>query len=712
MNSTKSDTGSHVRRKVRFGLTSKLFLLVLVSFGLLMLFIIYNVGVQAEDAANTSIEKSFSELDQIVETRLDSRYKSIEETAGNLARDGRLLPLIYAEESSSLQDQCSEFEKSLNFDVLIFTNDVGEILARSDQPEDIGIFVDRRQLFQSALAGERDMGIMKRGDELLQLVVVPVFDNAAPDIVRGAIGLAYRLSDSLASEIKSLTGSDIAFYSFQPEQNGTVVKPPTEICTTIRDNSGRLQQYFHTNPTMWQRLSRDNAVIEGDIVLGEETFRTLLRPLTTRSGSPIGYVAGLRSRTELLRPFENIKRRVLMVVMIGLVVTSIISYGIARHISKPIIGLVSVAKSIQDGHYPDPTPVNRGDEVGVLYEAMYEMGQELKEKAELENYLAEISEDIDDFAVAADAPTDIDTDVAATDYPEDERTMVEDAPQTQRSGEFKPGKLVADRYRIHTVLGQGAAGLVYLANDTDLNEAVALKFITRSEISGAVLEQFKQEIRLARRITHKNVLRTHDFGTYDGAHYISMEYVNGKDLSHLIKKKGTLDIRLGVRFARQMCSAISAAHEEGVIHRDLKPQNMMISNRGILKIMDFGIAINIEQKADDASEPSGAYGKSALVGTPNFMSPEQFDEKEVDVRTDIYSLGVILFYMFSGQLPFTAKSLWELAQKHRQQPPPALLSLRPDAPPALEALINKALAKDRGERFQTVHELATELSRV
>jgi eukaryotic-like serine/threonine-protein kinase len=715
-----TNTANNAHREVKFGLTTKLFLLVLVSFGVLMAVINFQVGVEAEKVANTTIEKSLNQSNRILSTRLESRFKDIREKAGNLARDGRLMPLVYAEEAASLQDQCGEFEQSLDFDVLIFTNDEGVVLAKSDDASAHGVFVGDSPLFQTALSGEPSKGIMRSKSDLLQIVAVPVVDNVAPDIVRGTVALAYKLSMEEAVEIKKLTGSEISFFSFIPNKKGDPVEPPKEIYNTFENNRSLLQEYFKTEPRLWQQVLNNQEVTESRINMGGETFHVLFRPLKNSSGDPMGFVTALRSRTELLRPFAIIKNRVMIISIVCLLVASVISYAISRHISKPIIGLVDVTELIQDGHYPDPKPNKRRDEVGILYDAIYRMGQELKEKAELENYLAGMSEGLDDIdpTVTADATSDMSTTSVGDDMPtmatDMDLVVTENDMTLDAKKKFKIGSHVDKRYQLELSLGAGAMGMVFLARDVELNEPVALKVILNPGLKGPYLDQLKQEIRLARRITHKNILRTHDFGMHEGYYYITMEYVQGYDLNRLIKKKGPLDMKMGLLLARQMCSAIGAAHSEGIIHRDLKPQNTMINRGGILKIMDFGLAVQNEQLDTGASEsdaPEG-FAKNAMIGTPNFMSPEQFSNVEVDLRADIYSLGVILFYMFTGQLPFKAETLWQLAQMHIKEPPPKLKTVRPDAPEALEALIEKALAKKRDDRFQTVNDLANALARV
>ena len=698
---SSTDTKKKSTQKVKFSLNHKLFLLVLVSFGLLMGGIIVLVSAEARAVANSTIQRSLSQSKHILETRLDSRFTSIEEAARSIARDGRIQPLVYAEESASLQDQCGELEKSLDFDVLIFTNAEGQILARSDNPEAVGSFVNRSALFQSALSGIPSRGMMSKKDELLQIVSIPIFDNVATDVVQGSIALGYKLSKSLAHEIKNLTRSDIAFYSFRPVNKEEKGRPPVEVYTTFEEDRAFLRDYLGANTSFANAAQHTNSALEKVVVLSGETFHILIKPLETASGKTIGFVVALRSRTELIKPFNQIIKKTVITAFFCLLLASVIAYLIAEHISKPIVNLVSVTESIQDGHYPEPRKKERNDEVGILYQAIYRMGQELKEKAELENYLAGVSESVNEFDATQAA-------------------MVQGMEITQTGGEseiefpdqLQSGQILVNRYRIENIIGAGAAGIVYLATDIQLNEPLALKVIMSTELKGIALQHFNEEIRLARRITHQNVLRTYDFGTFNGCHFISMEYVKGYSLNQLIELKGPIDMKMGILLARQMCSAINAAHNEGIVHRDLKPQNMIINNRGILKIMDFGIAVHVESTdSKNSGNTTTLDGKEKLVfGTPNFMSPEQFSGRKLDHRSDIYSLGIILFYIFTGELPFSASSYFEVGRMHLNEKPPNLTSKRSEAPQKLEELINKALAKEPNDRFSTVGVLSAELS--
>jgi serine/threonine-protein kinase len=256
-------------------------------------------------------------------------------------------------------------------------------------------------------------------------------------------------------------------------------------------------------------------------------------------------------------------------------------------------------------------------------------------------------------------------------------------------------------------------GVVYRAEDKQLTEIVALKVLRNEMLSAdpSLLDRFKLEIKLARRITHRNVLRTHDFGETEGTPYISMEFLEGVTLKDLIRSKGALPTGVGLSIAKQMSHGLEAAHEQGVVHRDIKPQNMLIlPESGEIKIMDFGIARVSEMKGAGAGSDLTSAGM--VMGTPDYMPPEQAQGQPADFRSDIYSLGVVLFETFTGKLPFTGDTIMKIVMGHIQAPPPRPRGVNPKIPAELEAVILKCLAKAPEQRYQTCAELLEALTAI
>jgi serine/threonine protein kinase/tetratricopeptide (TPR) repeat protein len=271
--------------------------------------------------------------------------------------------------------------------------------------------------------------------------------------------------------------------------------------------------------------------------------------------------------------------------------------------------------------------------------------------------------------------------------------------------ELTTGSTFAGRYQIIEELGKGGMGKVYKVNDTKIKEKVALKLIKPEIASDSkTIERFSSEMRLARKIRHKNVCGMFDLGEAEGAHFITMEYVHGEDLKSMIRMAAGLSIGAVLSIGKQVCDGLEEAHNLGVVHRDLKPQNIMIDRDGNAKIMDFGIARSIHEK--------GITGPSVLIGTPEYMSPEQAEAKEVDQRSDIYSLGIILYEMATGRVPFEGDTALSVAMKHKGETPENPKRLNPGVPEDLSRVILKCLEKDKAKRFQTAAEVRSELEKI
>jgi serine/threonine-protein kinase len=222
---------------------------------------------------------------------------------------------------------------------------------------------------------------------------------------------------------------------------------------------------------------------------------------------------------------------------------------------------------------------------------------------------------------------------------------------------YTRGKIFAGRYEIIEELGRGGMGEVYRVADQTINEEVALK-VLKPEIAAdkKTIERFRNELKFARKVSHRNVCRMFDLSEAEGTSYITMEYVPGEDLKSFIRRVGQLPVGKAVSIAQQMCGGLGEAHHHGVVHRDLKPQNIMIDKDGNARIMDFGIARSITGK--------GITGDGVMIGTPEYMSPEQVEGKESDHRADIYALGVVLYEMLTGKVPFEGDSPLSVAVKH------------------------------------------------
>jgi len=271
--------------------------------------------------------------------------------------------------------------------------------------------------------------------------------------------------------------------------------------------------------------------------------------------------------------------------------------------------------------------------------------------------------------------------------------------------DFASGSTFAGRYQIIEELGSGGMGKVYKAKDTKVNEKIALKIISPKITSDKkTIQRFRNELKYARMITHRNVCRMHDLGEDKGTYFITMEYIPGEDLNSILTMIGKLSPEQAVSIAKQVCDGLTEAHALGVVHRDLKPQNVMIDRKGNARIMDFGIAHSLKAE--------GLTGPDIMIGTPEYMSPEQVETKDTDQRSDIYSLGLILYEMVTGRPPFEGKTPLDIALKHKNEVPLDPRNFNPKVPLELSRLIMKCLEKDREKRYQSAEEIMLELNNI
>ena len=278
---------------------------------------------------------------------------------------------------------------------------------------------------------------------------------------------------------------------------------------------------------------------------------------------------------------------------------------------------------------------------------------------------------------------------------------------TSRTLALDAGSIFGGRYRILSELGSGGMGVVYKAHDLDLDDVVALKMLKPAAlVDSEHLDRLKSEIKLARKITHPNVLRTFDFGEVEGHPYISMEYVRGLTLRYLLNETQRIPYSAGLRIARQLCAGLAAAHEVGVLHRDIKPENLILEQTGNAKLMDFGIARPIRRAEPGHTQPG------TFLGTPNYSPPEQLAGDDLDQRADIYSSGVLMCEMFCGRLPFSGSNTMEIYLAQMQQAPIKPSEHWPEIPPMLEAIILRCLQRRPEDRYSSAIDLTQALAQL
>ena len=266
-------------------------------------------------------------------------------------------------------------------------------------------------------------------------------------------------------------------------------------------------------------------------------------------------------------------------------------------------------------------------------------------------------------------------------------------------GRFRAGTLFAGRFRIISALGRGGMGEVYRAEDLELGHTVALKFLTTYRDDGRARDRLRNEVRMARHVSHPNVCRVFDIGDAQGELYLTMEYVDGEDLAALLRRIGRVPMDKGVEIARKLCAGLAAAHAKGVLHRDFKPANIMIDGHGEVRIMDFGLAAVAEQ----------IESTDVRSGTPSDMAPEQLAGREATVRSDVYALGLVLYELFTGKPAFTAQNVQELSRQRESHPATTPSTLVPDLDTRVERAILRCLEPDPGLRPSSALEVSAAL---
>ncbi len=662
--------------KPAFGLTAKIFLastlLVVAVLG-----ITFGVtSVKAHHTADASIHRALLSTRRAVDDYLAARTRTLGR-ASTVATD---VPqyrqrLLDQRARAEALDQADDIRGLVGASWVLVTNSDGILIARTDYREQYDRDLSIAPLVANALSGDQTSGAWLDDVQgtMFMAVGTPLRDRptAAP---LGALVATYQIDDSLAAAIKQTTNSDVVFFALD------TLNKPVVVGSTVpsQDIAPALQSAV--KPEM---LAADTGG-EGmalTAAMGNQHLIGLAGAIRSPSGDVRGGFVALRSREAELAAFNALQRTMLWAVALGVVLALIFAFVQARQIAGPVRRLAIATRQVQEGDYSVDIAVQSRDEIGILSKAFKSLVEDLKAKAALVDYMMQTS--------GSAATQQITT------------------KQTQ-SG-IQPGSTFAGRYDIKESLGAGGMGVVYRAFDRELQEPVAIKTLRPEAMAGGTvaLDRFKQEIRLARRIAHRNVVRTYDLGEQNGMYYLTMEYVEGTSLKQLIVTRGKLPVAVTLTVGKQLCRALEVAHAEGVIHRDIKPQNIVVEPSGFLKVMDFGIA-----RLANPPQGKGLTEAGTSIGTPDYMSPEQLSGAELDPRSDLYAAGVVLFECLTGRVPFEAETTWALVAKHLEEEPPDPRKFNADVPPELAAVILKAMAKTPADRYATAAELHDALARI
>jgi serine/threonine-protein kinase len=637
--------------------------------------------------------------------------------------------LVAERQHDDILDQALEATSQLGADWVFITDEQGNLLAKSDEPGVQGQSMASIPLVEGALEGRTTFGFgISRDSLLFQTVAVPiVVPGAAPVGVLVATKLVDR---QMALDVRAATAADIVFYAIdshgKPHVVATSLDSARQAATTLPAPSPN----DSTLATAGARAART-------AMIGGAPFALQGAALTTAGGDVVGGFVVARPESETSAQLAGIRRSLFIAGVLGLGLALAAAWSSARRVTRPTRALAAAAARALDGEYDDAarmaldaTSRSPSAEVKALGAALTAFLQELREKQALGALLdrsapAELTPNDSRPASGDERPR-----IGATRGGAP-RTRTALAPRlttssgtlTLPAGVLAAGFVLAERYEIEDVLGVGGTGIVYRALDRTLDDVIAIKVLRPELVTDdpRAREELKQELRLTRRVSHRNIVRTYDFGVSRGMPFLTMEYVEGTSLAAVLARRGALSPDIVLALAKQLMRALDAAHDQDIMHGDLKPANVLLASEGFLKVADFGVATLVRRPgpltsagaADDAPMPPRLAG--AVVGTPEYMAPELLLGGAPDVLTDLYSAGMVLHECLTGSTPFQGDTpRGFLAQKldtPRETRVPSR-SRSAEAPRTLTAVIATMVDPEPTDRPSSAAAVAALLARI
>jgi serine/threonine-protein kinase len=636
---------------------------------------------QADRAADSASLQAVRATQAAIRDALEGRSQTLLRLTGALVQVpvyvSRIGESVRTRTRADLLDQADELRTQIGADWVLITDPRGVLQAWTSDRDLFDQDFSRGALIGRALEGRTTAGLWiepgPNGDELYQAVALPVASPGSGTTL-AVVSAALKIDTAFAGRLRRHTNSEIVFFSID-----TLGVPQFAVSTLAGGDVAKAVRGLPRDSGAADSASRIRLNLAGVGYDGTVGW------LTTADSVPIGGYLGLHSRDADLAPYNQLSRTIRSAFFVGLLLALGFAILLARQIVGPVKRLVEATRRVSEGEYNGAIEVGSRDEIGDLAHAFGSMVEELREKDRLVQYLR------------TGVP-------AAREH--DGKTGVS-------QGLLATGRLFAGRYEIQEELGAGGMGVVYRAFDRQVGENLALKAIRPDvrQLDPTLLERFKQELRLARRITHRNVVRTFDLGEADGIYYITMELVRGSTVASLIREAGRLAIPASLTIGKQVCRALEVAHEAGIVHRDIKPQNLLVDQTGFLKVTDFGIA-RLAGAQSDGGKALTVEG--VVVGTPQYMAPEQLLGEPVDGRADLYATGAVLFECVTGRRVLESSDAMALVAHHLRAevstPDPG--ALNPDIPAAFSRVIVRALARKPEDRWPTAGEFLRALEEV
>ena len=652
--------------------------------------------------------------------------------------------LVAQRQHDDILDQAIEATTQLEADWVFITDEHGTLIAKSDEPGVQGVAMGAIPLVEGALEGRTTSGFgLSRDTLLFQTVAVPI---VVPGFAPIGVLVATKLVDrQMALDVRAATAAEIVFYSLDTKGKPHVVATSLD---SASDASTAIPAATTTTAPAAAAPNGGTAPIAtpraaGTAVIAGASYALQGAALTTAGGEIVGGFVVARPESATSAQLAGIRRSLLFAGVFGLVLALAAAWSSARRVTRPARALAAAATRALDGEYDDAARVAEdatrrapSAEVKALGAALTAFLRELREKQALGALVERVGAG---DAVPNDPRADAGEEHARVGRQRSGagRTRTSLAPQLATfagslslpAGVLAPGALIADRYEIQEVLGVGGTGIVYRALDRTLDESIAIKML-RAELLAddpRAREELKRELRLTRRVSHRNIVRTHDFGVSRGMPYLTMEYVEGTSLAAVLARRGPLPSSVVLALAKQLMRALDAAHEQGVMHGDVKPANLLLATDGLLKVTDFGVASLVRRPGSPVSQAAPAEESAgpprlagAVVGTPEYMAPELLLGGQPDVSSDLYAAGMVLHECLTGSTPFqgdTPRGFF--AQKldtPRETPiPPApITGAGPRQTPrrTLSAIVAAMIAPEPADRPESAAAVSALLARI
>jgi len=686
----------------------------------------------ARRATREAERRSLEQAADLTAQLLSGRGRSLAGGARVFVQSPQFRSLVAQPHHDDILDQAFEAAAQLGADWVFITDEQGMLLAKSDEPGVSGVNMSGISLVEGALEGRPTFGFgISRDTLLFQTVAVPI---TVPGVAPVGVLVAAKLLDrQTALDVRASTGADIVFYAL--DKNGK----PHVAATSLDSARYAIAALPEALPNEPASAARD---VAGSPAAGPRAARTAVighapyalqgAALTTAGGETIGgFIVG-HPESATSAQLAGIRRSLLIAGVLGLVLALGAAWSSARRVTRPTRALATAAAHALEGEYDEAARIAAetsasapSAEVAALGAALTAFLQELREKQALGALVERTTPG--EAVPNADASGHIGrvrASFAHTRTPLAPQLSARLGTLTLPSGALATGFVVAERYEIQDVVGVGGTGIVYRAKDRTLDEVVALKMLRPELLADdpRAREELKQELRLTRRVSHRNIVRTHDFGVSRGAPYLTMEFVEGTSLAAVLARRGTLPTEIVLALAKQLMRALDAAHEQGVMHGDLKPANLLLANDGLLKVTDFGVASLIRRPAspvagkgstDEVTGPPHLAG--AVIGTPEYMAPELLLGGAPDVRTDLYAAGMVLHECLTGATPFQGDTPRGFLAQKLDTPRETLIPSRaagkdpPRTLAAVVALMTEPEAEDRPPSAAAVSALLARL---